>query len=347
MRRHTLAAIPLFALTLLSAPASLSAIEPEVVEVSADPTEADPAQASAKVKTAIAGLPANEILSISGVQKIDDQVIYVDTLRFDDGATMQLLAADRDAIYIVAREVRLSGPNFKARIEFSDRTVPNGTNGAAPPPARAKLPRSNGNGANGAAGQPGDPGKPGLTRKLPTIYFVIGKVRQSTGGEPDFSDWRILADGIDGGTGGKGGKGQNGQSGQDGRHGETKYGICSKGPRSGGNGGAGGAFGPGGIGGNGGNGATVIFLIPAQSVDAVKDVRVRNRGGLPGAGGINGGSGEGGGGGARGSRPGNCSGASAGSGGPTGPGPSNLQAPAGVAEGLRGRVYYHIVDFFT
>ncbi len=349
MRRLNLSAFPLIALALLAAPVALHAIEPEPAEALAvaQENEANPQLASARVRQAIAGLPANEILSISGVQRIDDQVIYVDTLRFDDGATMQLLAGDRDAIYIVAREVRLSGPNFKARIEFRDRTVPNAEAGAAPPARLAQLPRSGSDGAHGTAGQAGDPGKPGLIRKLPTIYFVVGKVRQSTGGEPDFSDWRILAGGIDGGTGGTGGRGQLGQSGQDGRDGKANMGICSRGPRSGGNGGAGGAFGPGGIGGNGGNGGTVIFLVPETTVDAIKDVRVRNLGGLPGIGGLNGAPGEGGGGGSRGSRPGSCGGASNGSGGPLGAGPASLRAPGGTAEGLRGRVYYHVIDFFA
>lgn len=349
MRRRNLTSASFLALALLAAPVMLSAADPEpaVPLAAVQDNEADPQLAKARVSQAIAGLPANEILSISGVQKIDDQVIYVDTLRFDDGATMQLLAGDRDAIYIVAREVRLSGPNFRARIEFRDRAVPAAEDGAPPPERLAQLPRSGGDGAPGSDGQPGNPGKPGLTRKLPTIYFVVGKVRQSTGGEPDFSDWRILAGGLDGGVGGNGGKGQDGQSGQDGRHGKANMGICSRGPRSGGNGGAGGAFGPGGIGGNGGNGGTVIFLVPEATVEAIKDVRVRNLGGLPGLGGLNGAPGEGGGGGSRGSRPGTCGGASHGSGGPRGSEPSSLRAPNGAQEGLRGRVYYHVIDFFA
>lgn len=348
MRRIVLASLPLIALAAFAAPVAVRAVEPDAPDLAvAVPAEADPAQASARVKAAIANRPANEILSISGTQRIDDQVIYVDTLRFDDGATMQLLAGDRDAIFIVAKEVRLSGPRFKANIEFYDRAPVNGANGSAPPAAQAKLPRSGSNGADGVAGRAGDPGKPGATRKLPTIYIVVGKVRQSTGGEADFSDWRIFADGIDGGSGGRGGRGQDGQSGQDGRHGETRYGICSKGPRSGGNGGAGGDFGPGGRGGNGGDGATVIFIVPGSTVDAIKDVRVRNRGGLPGQGGLNGQPGNGGSGGARGSRPGNCSGASPGADGPLGETPPTLRAPGGTAEGARGRVFYHVVEFFS
>ncbi len=348
MRRLVLSALPLVALAAFAAPVAVRAVEPDAPDLAvAVPAEADPAQASARVKQAIANRPANEILSISGTQRIDDQVIYVDTLRFDDGATMQLLAGDRDAIFIVAKEVRLSGPRFRANIEFYDRMPANGADGAAPAAAPAQLPRSGGNGAAGQSGAAGKPGAPGLTRKLPTVYIFVGSIRQSTGGPADFSDWRILADGIDGGTGGRGGRGQKGQSGQDGRHGETRYGICSKGPRSGGNGGNGGAFGPGGAGGNGGDGATVIFLAPAATVDAIKDIRVRNRGGLPGKGGIHGEPGEGAGGGSRGSRPGNCSGAANGADGQPGASAPTLRAPDGMAEGARGRVYYYTADLFN
>lgn len=349
MRRLVLSALPLVALAAFAAPVAVRAIEPDAPDLAvAVPAEADPAQASARVKQAIANRPANEILSISGTQRIDDQVIYVDTLRFDDGATMQLLAGNRDAIFIVAREVRLSGPRFRANIEFYDRMPANGADGAAPAAAPAQLPRSGGNGAAGQSGAAGQPGASGLTRKLPTVYIFVGNIRQSTGGPADFSDWRILADGIDGGTGGRGGRGQNGQAGQDGRHGEKDaLGFCRKGPGSGGNGGAGGAFGPGGVGGNGGDGATVIFLAPATTVDAIKDVRVRNRGGLPGLGGLNGEPGQGGGGGSRGSRPGTCSGGSPGSAGPVGQAASTLRAPGGTAEGARGRVYYYTADLFN
>lgn len=348
MRLHVLNVLPLLALAA-AGPLSSQTTEPAAqAQTAAFAAEENPALAASKVREAIGNRPANEILSISGTQRVDDQVIYVDTLRFDDGATLQLLAGDRDAIYIVAREVRLSGPEFKARIEFADRDAGAGSDGAAPSPALAQLPRSGNNGANGASGRPGDPGKPGLIRKLPTVYIVAGKIRQSTGGVPDFSDLRINADGIDGGTGGRGGRGQNGQPGQDGRNGITGPFDCKSGPRSGGNGGNGGSFGSGGIGGDGGNGATVVFIVPPATVEAIKDVRVRNRGGLPGTGGVNGDPGSGAGGGSRGSAPGHCSsgGAHPGSGGAAGEAAGTPRAQSGQNEGQRGRVYYHVVDFF-
>lgn len=352
MRHLVLASLPLIALAAFAAPVAVRAVDVDdtaTAAAAALPSEEDPQLAANRAKQAIAGMPASEILSISGTQRIDDQVIFVDTLRFDDGATMQLLAADRDAIFIVAKELRLSGPGFKANIEFRDRAPRNGANGAAPPPALAQLPRSGSEGAAGSKGARGAAGTPGLVRKLPTVYIVVGSIRQSTGGSPDFNDLRILADGIDGGTGGIGGRGQNGQPGQDGRHGASGAFDCQRGPRSGGNGGAGGDFGPGGIGGNGGNGANIVFIVPQATVDAIKDVRVRNRGGLPGEGGRHGEPGAGAGGGARGSAPGLCSagGATNGSAGPAGAWPATPRAASGSLEGARGRVFYHVVDFFN
>ncbi|MBN8485509.1 MAG: hypothetical protein J0L50_12120 [Sphingomonadales bacterium] len=350
MRRIVLASLPLIALAAFAAPVAVRAVDAdETAAASSIPSEEDPQLAASRAKQAIAGMPAREILSISGTQRIDDQVIHVDTLRFDDGATMQLLAGDRDAIFIVAKELRLSGPSFKANIEFRDRAARNGTNGGPPPPALAQLPRSGGNGAPGAKGARGAAGTPGLIRKLPTVYIVVGSIRQSTGGPADFSDLRINVDGIDGGMGGNGGRGQNGQPGQDGRHGASGRISCLRGPRSGGNGGAGGDFGPGGVGGNGGNGANIVFIVPQSTVDAIKDVRVRSRGGLPGEGGRHGDPGAGAGGGARGSAPGFCSSGGAHGGAPGGPGasPPSLRAPSGSLEGARGRVFYHVVDFFN
>lgn len=289
-----------------------------------------------------------EILSISGEQKVDDQFINVNTLRFDNDARLQLRAADRDAIYIVAEEIRLSGPDFKASIEFYDREPVNGANGAPPRPPLARRSRASADGDPGANGSPGNPGKVGKSRSLPTVYIITSNIRQSQGGEPNFSDLRILVDGIDGGIGGRGGNGQDGQRGQDGRHGRSdSLGNCSRGPRSGGRGGNGGAFGPGGVGGNGGTAADVVFLVPSATVDAVKDVRVRNRGGLPGAGGLNGGSGRGASGGSRGSRPGRCTGGSPGSKGNNGQSaPVGSKAASGVSDGERGTVVYYAYDSF-
>lgn len=347
MRHSVLFALPLVAFAALasvpatSQPADSPAFAPMVAN------EANDTTAINRVKQAVAGRRANEILSISGTQKIDDQVIFVDTLRFDNDAKMQLKAGNRDAIYIVARELRLSGPSFKGTIEFYDREAEHGDDGAAPAAARPRLPRSGGNGSHGASGQRGNPGEAGKTRKLPTIYLVTGRIRQSTGGEPDFSDLRIRADGIDGGDGGAGGKGQAGQGGQDGRHGKANMGICSRSPKSGGNGGKGGDYGPGGVGGNGGNGGNVVFIVPPETVDAIKDVRVRNRGGLVGAGGKHGEPGAGGNGGSRGSRPGTCDGGRPGSKGAAGAKAPTMRADDGSNEGKRGRTYYHVANFFS
>lgn len=310
-------------------------------------SEVSDAEIISNVQQIAATSKLKEILPVEGIQKADDQVFFLETLKFEDGATLGLKATNRDAIYLMAKEVRVHGGGFKARIEYYDIESQKGKDGSAPPSPQAKLTRSGGSGKNGVTGSRGKSGGEGLTRQLPTLYIVTTKITTvPEAGMPNgLSDIRIYADGIDGGEGGKGGVGQKGQQGQDGRHGKKKHGLCSKGAGNGGNGGKGGDYGLGGKGGNGGNGGNIVFVITESVVDDVKDMRIRARGGLPGLGGLHGKGGSGGDYGSRGKQPANCSGKSAGNRGQSGTSPNpNERAVDGVDEGKRGRIRYVIFD---
>lgn len=308
--------------------------------VTAQPTDAEIIQ---RVRNVAANNQMKEILSVEGVTQVDDNVLFLENLKFEDGGELELRAGNYQEIFLLAKEVRLNGPSLKAFIRFYDRDPIAGQDAPPPPGRPAKKSRSSGNGDDGINGQTGSPGSTGVTRQLPTLYIVADEfqVRKDPHYPNEVPDIRIYLDGIDGGTGGRGGTGQAGQHGQDGRHGEANHGICSKGPRSGGDGGDGGAFGKGGAGGDGGDGGSIIFIVSPRIVDDIKDIRWLSRGGLPGRGGLNGEGGAPGDGGSRGERPGTCSGASKGSGGNPGPSPApNSRGPDGSLEGARGTVKY-------
>lgn len=288
-------------------------------------------------------LQVKEILPVEGVLTVDEPVMFLETLKFEDGAVLELTAGNHERIFLLAKEVRLNGPDLKATIRYADIDPVNGTNAADRTGSPAKIGGRSGSPSTGSKGQDGIAGEGGEIRKLPTLWIVADdlQIRKSPDAPFAFPDVRINVDGIDGGQGGAGGDGQKGGEGQNGRNGDTNFGVCSQGAKAGGNGGRGGAFGAGGVGGDGGRGGDILFIVSSDFAEHVKDMRIVARGGLPGRGGINGNAGLGGDQGNRGSAPGTCDVPRGGGDGSAGTSAlHNSRANDGGSEGDRGRIRF-------
>lgn len=341
---------PVFAQDVLS---DLLNALPKNVAVDMDAAAFTDDEIIAKLNEIVRATQVREILPVEDTVVVNEQFLFLETLKFEDGSVLELTAGDYDRIFLMAKEVRLNGPNLKATVRFTDRASINGAVGAAPSGPPAQIGGRSGSPAAGTNGANGRPGGPGMKRKLPTLWIVADdlQIRKLPSAPFAFPDVRIELDGVNGGEGGTGGEGQRGGKGQNGRHGSMGFPGCNRSAKRGGNGGRGGNFGPGGIGANGGDGGNVLFVVSSEFAEHVKDMRMPARGGLPGRGGLNGKPGSGGSQGARGSKPGTCGVTGSSRNGHAGSAaPHNSRAVEGAEEGSRGRIrfvlYEEVADLF-
>ncbi|MDY7098304.1 MAG: hypothetical protein SXU28_09225 [Pseudomonadota bacterium] len=299
-------------------------------------------QLPAEIQSVISQQNPIQILSIDGVESVEDGIVYVDELIIQRGG--QIVFADLDEPYlaIVARRVRV----VDAQTPFSIGRVAEWKklDGAKGPdgPAGPKGGRSGRHGTNGGAGRPGGDGAAGSSFDMPPVYIVIGSIEDARTGAT-ISDWNISYnfDGFRGGNGGAGGKGGRGGNGGKGKNWKSgPFGTCKAGPGRGGSGGTGGRGGNGAVAGDGGDGSTIAFFATQSVADTLTVGDINNYGAEAGS---RGGAGRGGDGGSRGGagNSGNCSDTSNGNNGARG---ANGNAAAeNPNNGKRGEVFAYIL----
>lgn len=293
---------------------------------------------------------AGNLFPVRDRVEFDQQVLKVDVLTFQQGATLVLTAVDKPWIAVVAKELKYTGNPALASILVENSLVAplDGQEWPrlAKPPRQRKGGRVGRRGTDGTNGQQGN--SPESTPMTPHLYLVAGKVSVENGAPPpNYSGLTIENDGVDGGAGGNGQDGQAGGDGGDGQDGKRNFlrVSCSRNPGSGGPGGNGGVGGSGHDGGPGANGGNVSIGGSDQSIGVLDFAAFylnRGDGGVPGIGAKNGIGGKGG---ARGARPGVCRG---GSGGPSGKTPTDptVSGTPGQA-GNNGLVFHWPVDVNT
>ena len=302
----------------------------------------------AKVLAIRAAGPVKEILPVEGVLTVDRPLLFLETLKFEDGATLEL-PSGYERVFLMSKEVRINGPELKATIRYADREPTHGDDAPAREGVPAGIPGRSGSPDTGRQGADGLPGGDGDTRRLPTLWIVADdlQIRKHPDHPFAFPDIRIDADGIVGGNGGTGGTGQQGGPGQAERNHRDGFVDCREGPRRGGYGGRGGAYGPGGAGADGGPGGDIVFVVSSDFAEHVKDMRLVARGGLPGVGGLNGRPGPGGRQGRHGSTSSKCSSYGGSQRGPGAVGQAaepNSRGPSGDQDGANGRFRFVIYE---
>lgn len=239
------------------------------------------------------------IKTIVGHEHYDEDLIAVDTLKFQSGAILEF---SRNAIKegggnlkIIARTIECDQAN-PGRITWEKPEFPPhrkyGKAAAGPPhPGSSNRFNRGKKGNKGVNGIDGDSGERGA--EAPNLELWVARV---LGAGPEID--MVGQKGQDGGQGQEGGDGGPGQKGKKAKSGPFD---CKRGGGYGGHGGDGGSGGDGGDGGDGGNGG-MVFLFAPMEFHNVLDIKTNvliqggdgGEGGLPNKGGKRGDGGDGG-----------------------------------------------------